>query len=70
MAKVHFSSDLYNVLYIDMAELEADGDLVEQAIEGEAIHFLRRSVVASPHFHQEVCWSGGGKRMVKYECFI
>lgn len=37
-----------------MSELEDDEALVDEAVKGEAFHFLRRCVVSSPHFHQEV----------------
>lgn len=37
-----------------LSELEDDEGLVDEAIKKGAIHFLRQSVVASQHFHQEV----------------
>ena len=40
----------------NLPELEDDESLVDEAVRGEAFHFLRRCVVNSPHFHQEVCW--------------
>lgn len=37
-----------------MSELVDDDALVDDAIKMGAIHFIRQSVVASQHFHQEV----------------
>ena len=37
-----------------MSELEDDDALVDDAVKMGAIHFIRQSVVASQHFHQEV----------------
>ena len=48
------SCDVSCDLLAGVVELEADEDLVDQAMAADAFHFLRRSVVASPHFHQEV----------------
>lgn len=51
---------LFELLYTfsiesSIAELEDDEGLVDDAIKHGAIHFLRQNVVASEHFHQEVC---------------
>ena len=37
-----------------MSELEDDDALVDDAVKMGAMHFIRQSVVASQHFHQEV----------------
>ena len=37
-----------------MSELEDDDALVDDAVKMGAMHFIRQSIVASQHFHQEV----------------
>ena len=42
---------------LDRSEADEDEAFVDEGIKGGAFHFLRQSVVASPHFHEEVMHS-------------
>ena len=42
------------MIFSDQGEIEDDEEIVEKAINSDALRFLSRAVVGSPHFHQEV----------------
>lgn len=59
MSCINFSglSFPYPCLFLSesgISELEDDEAFVDEAVKMGAMHFLRQSVVASQHFHQEV----------------